>query len=293
MRVLKQLFNITPQLLVIIRPVQCLTAAGAVIAFASIATGQLTLTPTVIAAAIAMALLIFASSIYHCAFQKHDQPFTRRMNDYIPQPNPRLLAPIASMAFIASVGISINFLPIGATATIVAAGGLVATYTWFRGREPLNPLIALLCTAPVLMGWLASGTPLSGWTYSFMAFAYLFYLMRENAKDGQESGVAHEHIMANLEANEAAGFGGTMILYTMLPTIVTVIIAFSRPGFDPNSSSSAFLIILILFGMGGIMGFFYSTPQLKKGFFPKPQALMTAFTWVYLFICTQTMPMVS
>ncbi|MCH7492421.1 hypothetical protein IID19_02380 [Patescibacteria group bacterium] len=286
MHVLKQLF-------VIIRPVQCATAAFAVIAFASIATEHLMLTPTVIAATIAMALLVLACSVYHCAFQKHNQPFTRKVNDYISQPRPWLLGPIAAMAFIDSVGISISYLPIGATATILVAGGLVVVYTRNRGQATLNPLVALICSAPVLVGWFASGIPLSGWTYFFMAFTYLLYLMREDIKDSQESGLAHEHIIANRESHENAPGGGAMTIYLIVPIGGTLMFAATHSGLDYTTNLFGMMMLLILFPMSGIIGFFHYATQLKKSYQPIPQALMTAFVWVYLLVCTAALPMIS
>ena len=273
--------NAFKQFLVIVRPIQCLTAAFATIAFAVIATRQLTLSSSVLAAAYTVALLVFASSVYHCAFQNHGQPFTRRVNDFIPNPRPWIFGPIAVLAFIGSVVISLAELPLPCTLTIVSAAVLVVLYTRYRGTKTLNPLAALICTTPVLVGWLASGSPVSGWTYFFMVFAYLVYLVREDAKDSQEVGVACDHILRIRERSYSADWGGATGWYFVIPMLGTVFFA-SHYFCGSSPCQPPGWVIPLSFVTYGIMAFGNFSVHLKKRKIRYPQAIMTAFVWMYL-----------
>ncbi len=268
--------SIFKQFLVIVRPFQCLTAAFAVVAFATIAARDFSLTPMVIAGASAMALLVFASSAFHCAFQKHDKPFSRHVNDYLPKRRPWVLGPIAGLAFLTSIVITINYLSLGATIAIFIAGGLVADYTMSRTDEPRNLEVAIICTTPVLVGWLASGTALSGWTWFFMLIACMFYLLREEVKDSQEAGAAHERIKGKREANEDADWGGTTGVYLLVPTLGTAVFANSLFGSFPGWT------ILLIFVTFGIFATGLFVPYHNKNRDLYPQGVMTVFVWIYL-----------
>lgn len=273
--------------LVIVRPFQCLTAAFAVIAFGGIATKHPVPSMEVIAAAVAMALLVLASSAYHCAFQNHDKPFTRRVNDYIPRRRPWLLGSIAGLAFLASISISATQLPVLCTGAITITAGLVVLYTRFRGVAPLNPLIGVICSAPVLTGWSASGAPLSGWSYFFMAFAYLFYLVREDMKDSQEIGFSRERSECKRDENDDAPWGGTQGLYYFFPTLGTAFFAASYLGYGDLHPIGLYLLYLAtfcIFALGLYMQYVEKNRRLY------PQGVMTAFVWGYLLMLLMAMP---
>lgn len=268
--------NALRQFLVIVRPIQCLTAAFAVIAIGWIAARHMPPNTPTIAAAISMALLVFASSAYHCAFQKHDQPFTRRVHDYLPERHSWVLASLASAAFLVAIGLLVAYLPLLATYATLVTGGLVVLYTKYRGiNAPLNTLVAAMCMTPVFTGWLASGVPLSGTAYSLMGFAFVFYYVREVVKDAQESAKICERCEQYNSAHEDLDWGGTSYGIWGLAFVATIATGCHLIG---NTDLPHYAVVLA-FSAVGVLAFALAMRESRK---LHPQRVMTAYVWVYL-----------
>jgi len=187
-KTLQMLLGMSRTFFTIFRPVACATAAAGVIVSAAVATGNLIPTVTVQIAAVAMALLVLACSFYHTAFQNHSQPYTRHVHDFVGIQLPYFWGIKAFIAFLGSFYLSAHYLPISCTVATASAGGLIVLYTARRGTNgPLNSMVALVCTTPVLIGWIASGTRFSWTPILLMVLTYWLFLIRENSKDQMES----------------------------------------------------------------------------------------------------------
>ncbi len=259
--------------LTIFRPIQCVTAAAAVIAVAAIATGNLMPSTQVLAASGSMALLVLAGSLFHCAFQNHNHPFTRRVNDYVRYQRPYLWGTMAFLAFQGSISLTVYYLPVSCTIATVLAGGLVVLYTVRRGiNAPLNSMVALICTTPVFVGWTASGVLFSGTTTFLLVVAFWLYFLREEVKDHQEKpgialrswldgGPGHDFLLGSLICTGAIHMWAILIL----------------KGHDWTEPSVLFACL----GWYLVYAFVAGSAHIRRLY---PQGILTLFSWLYMAI---------
>ncbi len=262
--------------LTIVRPVQCLTAAAAVVVVARIALGQFVFNTPALAAAGAMALLVFGSSVYHCAFQNHNHPYTRRVNDYIREQHPYLWGMLAFLAFQGSVYLTVKYLPIGCTIATILAGGLVILYTARRGvNGPLNSLVGLICTVPVFVGWASTGVPFAGVTVFLLGTTFWLYFLREEIKDHQEKPRIALRSWLDCGPRNNYIVGGFVCTAAML---MYPILYFHMNGhLLPRMSYNVF--VGLAFAHYFIFSMIGGIARYRRAY---PQGIMTALVWLYM-----------
>lgn len=269
--------NALKKFLVIVRPVQVLTATAATIVVASISVGHLLLTTTVVAAAIQMGLLVLASSILHCALQRHDEPYTRRVNDYVELRHRHLWAGTGFLIWASSTFASIFFVPFECVLVSCAALSAVAYYTGHRGTNaPLNSLVGLICTTPVFVGWLAAGAPLSWPPAALVVLTFWHYYLREEVKDHQERQTIALRSWLDGGPNYQFLSGALVCTGAMLFLPTMMLVDFFSDG--PPYPGWFAVPLFIHYGVFCYLAFVAGNRRLY------PQGVMTGLTWSYMVV---------
>jgi len=268
--------------LVVLRPVQCLTASMAVVATASLANGHFIWNAEICGAAVAMAFLVLAASLYHCSRQDLSQPFTRQVNDVVKLSNVQLKyltlwssGPCYRLSLWSMPG---SVLPIGHIIVVMTIIALVY-YTKHRGVQgSLNWLIGMVCSVPVMIGWGVSGEPLSITAVLLTAVTAWFYFLRESTKDSQESQEIqfrttwYVELFPNGKPEEH--LSGALINTGAIMTIALAGI-FYENHFTEAAITLAPLLCYALFG-------FLAFIADKRSWYP--QGIMTAMSWAVIAI---------
>jgi len=186
----KLLMNTFRYLKKITRPEQCLTAALATFVVALLSNGPSWFTAEKIAAPITIALSVLGASLWH--YGARYDVYAKKHWDVVTVIHPQRLLFFGCVSFIMSVVVAFLFLP--KACTLIAFINVFIIVFYARRLDQYWPwknlVIALVCTSPLIIGWL-SGQHVHSIVLPMIIATFFIYLAREILKDIQDREANH------------------------------------------------------------------------------------------------------
>ncbi|MBU0707236.1 UbiA family prenyltransferase [Patescibacteria group bacterium] len=164
------------------RPHNCLTAALGTWIIALLSNGPEWITSVKLAASLSMGIGCLGASLFH--YGAANKMYARKHWDNVEVENPKLLIVLGLLAFAVSILLALMFLPTTTWFVVFYNTIAIVLYSRVLSRHWVtkNVVIAVVCTTPILLGWLSGQRLHSAVPFGIITI-FCAYWAREIVKD--------------------------------------------------------------------------------------------------------------